>query len=111
MKNDERSVVLIDKAECLTCKHLLGELGTHDDMPCFKQDRCPAKFYRITVGGEILNTAKALRRAQDNNDTQDLMKVLNEMRQMDSAVENRIYMVAKGLPDVYDTEEYDEKET
>lgn len=111
MENDDRAVVLIDQPDCLSCKHLVGdEIGTHKDRPCFEQDNCPAKFYRVAVGGEVLKMAKQLRRAQDSNDTDALIQILENMKHMDKSVENRIHMVAKGLSGVYDWEEEDEED-
>lgn len=87
-------IVLIKKADCLTCNHLCGDLGTNN-FDCFNTRGCPAASYNITVGTDIIKAADDLANAWATNDSERIATLTNKISNYHDAVKTKIFNIAK----------------
>lgn len=87
-------LVLIKKPECLTCTHLLGDLG-HETYECHTAKNCPAQTYGIAIGVDILQVSTDLANAWAANDLGSVTKISNKLADIHPAVRSKVMAMAK----------------
>ena len=87
-------IVLIAKPDCLNCRYLAPKIGKKSNA-CKSDPQCPAQFYRLAIGVDMVATATELADAIRENDAQALHIVTSKIADLHKAVRNKIFQMAK----------------
>ena len=95
-RDDTRNVVMVAKVECLRCRHLAGALA-EEEFPCFDDDICPAKFYRISLGIPINKHATKLAEAMADGNAANVSKLTKQLSGLDPVIVAKVMALASGM--------------
>lgn len=87
-------VVMIRSEECLSCIHLCGSYGKKK-YDCINKRGCPANFYQITRGIDLLSVSADLAQAWHEGDMAKMNKITRDMENLHGAIHKKVIQLAK----------------
>lgn len=97
MEKMDTDIVCVAKVECLSCIHLVGKNLGSSSQDCLTDFNCPAKYYRIALGGDINNAAERLAGIMKDPNPDEMETLLTQFKTMDASVVEVIKDKAKIL--------------
>lgn len=88
-----KDIVMINKAECLTCSHLCS-INTKK-YKCISDPNCPANTYKIVIGVDTNVYVERLANALASNNIDELNVITGELTKVDPEIKEKIFSLAK----------------
>lgn len=86
---NRKGTIMIAKEECLTCTHLVGDLGT-SDMNCWDGPFCPAQGYAIEIGVDVASYAIDMATALNDDDSEEFARLMSDLDTMSATVRRNV---------------------